>query len=168
MGTKGCHTMLEALAFMKYRGQVFIAGELDESKYLRLLRKLSEGLNVHFLGFVEPLSVLLALIERAELFIFPSETEGMSLMLLEVASIGTPIIASNIPENTSVFKGTEVLYFEVKNKADLAEKVTYALQNKSEMKAMASKSREKVLNEYNWSTVAITYANLYNQMTSSR
>src|SRR5690606_17510297 len=52
MGTKGCHTMLEALKLANYPGQIFIAGELEESKYLKQLKKLSVGLKVYFLGFV--------------------------------------------------------------------------------------------------------------------
>src|SRR5690242_5449990 len=81
MGTKGCHTMLEALVKINYQGQVLIAGELHHnSEYLDKLKKLSSGLTVHFLGYVYPLNALLALVDHADLFIFPSETEGMSIM----------------------------------------------------------------------------------------
>jgi len=164
MSTKGCHTMLEALISIQYAGQVFIAGELTESKHLRHIKELSSKLNVHFLGFVNPLPTLLALTKRAELFIFPSETEGMSIMLLEVASIGGPIIASDIPENTSVFNENEVLYFKSKDAHDLAEKIKHALGNKQEINAMGLVAKHKVFSEYNWSTIAVTYADIYNQL----
>jgi glycosyltransferase involved in cell wall biosynthesis len=168
MSTKGCHTMLEALIALKYTGQVFIAGELTESKHLRHIRALSLKLNVHFLGFVNPLTTLLALTKRAELFIFPSETEGMSIMLLEVASIGRPIIASDIPENTSVFSEKEVLYFKVKDAGDLAEKVKLALSSKDQLDAMGSEARRKVFTDYNWSNIAISYADIYDRLTLAK
>lgn len=166
MGTKGCHTMLEALAKINYTGQVFIAGELEEqSKYLRQLKKLSAGLNVHFLGFVNPLPALLALVNRCELFIFPSETEGMSIMLLEVASVGKPIIASDIPENTQVFNETEVLYFNVSDAADLAQKIIQAQNHPEKMKLMADKAKNKIHGDYQWPEISRSYDKIYKEAT---
>ena len=56
-------------------------------------------------------------------------------MLLEAASTGTPIICSDIPENTQVFEEHEVLYFKDKDDNDLAKKLQWALKNEEEMKA---------------------------------
>lgn len=164
MGTKGCHTMLEALKSINYSGQIFIAGELEGSKYLRHLKKLSIGLNVHFLGFVNPLPALLALIERSELFVFPSETEGMSIMLLEVASVGRPIVASDIPENTQIFTNDEVLYFRSKDALDLAKKLKFALLENDAMNSLARKAQTKVYKDFVWSSIASCYAEQYHKL----
>ena len=164
MSTKGCHTMLEALKQINYSGQIFIAGELEESKYLKQLKKLSLGLNVYFLGFVNPLPALLALIEKSELFIFPSETEGMSIMLLEVASVGRPIVASDIPENTQIFTNNEVLYFKSKDVSDLAEKLKFALKEHNAMNSFAQKAQTTVYKDFTWSSIASSYADLYNKL----
>ena len=87
MSTKGCHLLLEALHKIRYQGQIFIAGEsTHHTAYLQSLHKLAEGLNVHFIGFIHPLETMLALLSKSQLFVFPSETEGMSIMLLEAAS----------------------------------------------------------------------------------
>jgi len=162
MGIKGCHTMLEALKQIDYRGQVFITGELNESDpYLQKIKQLAIGLDVHFLGFVNPLNALLPLVDRAELFIFPSETEGMSIMLLEVASVGKPIIASDIPENKQVFSDDEVLYFKTKDVNDLAVKIKFALLNKPEMTKIGLKGQHKVYSDYEWSRVAKIYEDCY-------
>lgn len=162
MKTKGCHTMLEALAKIGYTGQVFIAGELTHNAaYLEDLRRIGNPLNVHYLGFVNPLKTLLAFVERAQLFIFPSETEGMSIMLLEVASAGRPIIASDIPENTQVFSDREVLYFKVADAGDLAGKVKFALSNPDEMEQLAKNCQKKVYSDYVWSNIASSYAEVY-------
>ncbi len=162
MGIKGCHTMLEALKMIGYEGQIFIAGELNEGDpIISKLRSLSQGLDAHFLGFVSPLNALLPLIEGAEFFIFPSETEGMSIMLLEVASVGKPIIASDIPENLQVFKEGEVLYFKTKDSRDLAEKIKFAIQNKETMIGIGRKGQEKVYSDYQWDNIAKIYASMY-------
>jgi glycosyltransferase involved in cell wall biosynthesis len=162
MGTKGCHTMLAALARIGYQGQIFIAGELTHNNdYMNELKRLGAGLRVHYLGFVNPLRTLLAFVNKAELFIFPSETEGMSIMLLEVASAGTPIVASDIPENTQVFEEGEVMYFKVSDSADLAEKIQFALQNKETMAMMGKRCQEKVFKDYVWHNIADEYADVY-------
>lgn len=162
MKTKGCHTMLEALARIGYTGQVFIAGELTHNNaYLEELKRIGNPLNVHYLGFVNPLKALLAFVQHAELFVFPSETEGMSIMLLEVASAGRPIIASDIPENTQVFSSREVLYFKVSDAQDLAEKMKFAISNTSEMERLAQNCQKKVYTDYVWSNIANSYAEVY-------
>lgn len=162
MKTKGCHTMLQALVRIGYTGQVFIAGELTHNEtYLEELRRIGHPLRVHYLGFVNPLETLLAFVERAELFIFPSETEGMSIMLLEVASAGTPIIASDIPENTQVFSEREVLYFKVSDEHDLSDKIKFALTNRNKMEQLAQNCQKKVYTDYVWSNIANNYAEVY-------
>jgi glycosyltransferase involved in cell wall biosynthesis len=162
MGTKGCHTMLEALVKIGYKGQVFIAGELTHNNdYMNELKRLGATLNVHYLGFVNPLRTLLAFVNKAELFIFPSETEGMSIMLLEVASVGTPIIASDIPENTQVFDEGEVMYFRVSDPDDLANKIQFALENKDRMAEYGKRCQQKVYKDYVWHNIANEYADVY-------
>jgi glycosyltransferase involved in cell wall biosynthesis len=165
MGTKGCHTMLEALVKIGYTGQVFIAGELTHNaEYLHQLKTVGASLDMHFLGFVNPLPTLLAFVRKSELFIFPSETEGMSIMLLEVASVGTPIVASDIPENTQVFGEREVLYFKVSNSDDLASKIRFALDHPTEMAAYGKRCQEKVFKDYVWHNIANEYADVYKSL----
>jgi glycosyltransferase involved in cell wall biosynthesis len=162
MSIKGVHTMLEALHKINYGGQVFITGELHTSdSYMDQLKKQSDGLNVFFLGFVNPLPTLLALIDQAELFIFPSETEGMSIMLLEVASVGTPVVASDIPENKQVFNEEEVLFFKSKDSDDLAEKLEFALANPEEMNKIGLNCQGRVFSDYLWKNIANSYAKVY-------
>lgn len=167
MGIKGCHTMLEALSKIHYTGQIFITGELHTSDdYMNKIRELSKGLNVFFLGFVNPLSTLLALIQHCDLFIFPSETEGMSIMLLEVASVGKPVIASDIPENKQVFRDDEVLYFKTKDSDDLAQKLEFALGNPENMKKMGLNCQKRVFDDYLWSNIAMLYSQIYDEALS--
>ncbi|WP_276168407.1 glycosyltransferase family 4 protein [Zobellia alginiliquefaciens] len=162
MGTKGLHTMLKAYKKLNYTGIILVAGELDNyPNYIKQIKELDKGLNVHYLGFVSPLSTLLALVERSEYFVFPSETEGMSIMLLEVASAGKPIIASDIPENTQVFTDEDVLYFENKNVDDLAEKITWAENHREDFELRGKNAKIKVEDHYTWDKVTREYSEIY-------
>ncbi len=167
MKIKGCHFMLDALTRIGYKGQVFITGELHTDKaYMEELQDKASRLNVFFLGFVNTLPALLGLVKQASLFIFPSITEGMSIMLLEVASVGTPIIASDIPENKQVFGTNEVLYFKSQDVDDLTEKVRYALQHPNEMTKLGVNCQNKVNADYLWANIAHLYARIYDDLLS--
>ncbi len=164
MSTKGAHHLLAALQKLDYRGNVVIVGDTAQvPAYTRRLLEQAQGLNVHFVGYVAEKATLMALVQRAEAFIFPSEVEGMSVMLLEVASLGTPIIASDIPENTAVFDEHELLFFRNRDPGDLAQKLNWALRNSKEMQRMALRARQRVQGEYNRELIAQRYAMLYRQ-----
>lgn len=167
MGTKGLHTMLQACKQIEYKGNIFVAGELDNyPAYIKKVKKLSEGLNVYYLGFVNPLSILLEFVSKSDYFVFPSETEGMSIMLMEVASVGKPIIASDIPENTQIFGGDEVLFFKSKDINDLSEKLKWVERNRLEFGKFGNRAKTKVEKKYTWEHIALEYKSLYKGLIS--
>ena len=100
MSTKGCHTFLQAMNKINYQGPIVIAGEASHTQsYMNEIERLSENLDVKYVGFIDSKPTLMSMLEKAGMFIFPSEHEGLSLMLLEAGSTGkTPIICSDIPE----------------------------------------------------------------------
>lgn len=162
---KGAHTLIKALQEINYTGTLVIAGELDQlPTYTEQLRKLAKGLDVKFIGYVAGVDKLNALLSRAKYFVFPSELEGMSMMLLEAGSVGTPMICSDIPQNKAVLSDEEVLYFRSKNVKDLAEKLTWAFEHETAMHRLAQKTRQTVENEYVISKVVRQYIDLYDQV----
>ena len=166
---KGCHTLIKALNQIKFKGTLIISGDKDQlPSYTQQLIKEAIKLDVKFIGYVSNQNILNSLIRGADFFIFPSEIEGMSMMLLEVAFNGTPLICSDIPENKDVLSDDEVLYFETKNVNDLSEKIQYAYENKSAMKAMAMKAKNKIEREYGIEQVTENYIELYDKIIFSQ
>lgn len=162
MSTKGCHTLLQALRKINYQGQVVIIGQDSHApEYSRKIQKLARGMNIIFTGYVGSKTALMSMVKKAKFFIFPSENEGMSLMLLEVASTGTPIIASDIPENTSVFEEEDVQFFKNKSSENLADQLQWALQHPSEMQRKSANAATKVKANYGARIVAEQYFQLY-------
>ncbi len=166
MSTKGLHTFLQAAKEVNYPHTILIAGEESHAvAYMQEIKELSSELDVKFIGYVGDRITLMSLIERASYFLFPSETEGLSLMLLEAASTGkTPIICSDIPENTEVFDPSEVLYFRNKDVADLAEKLVWADQNTTAMQKRATLARKRVLSQYSIAAVSGLYDQIYRKL----
>jgi glycosyltransferase involved in cell wall biosynthesis len=67
---------------LKYKGLLIVAGDLEQiNDYKKEILRLSEGLNVHFVGLIKDKNTLLSIISNADLFIFPSTLEAMSMML---------------------------------------------------------------------------------------
>lgn len=164
---KGCHTLLEALKLLGFKGTLVVAGDMGHlASYTSQLQSEAQGLDVRFIGYVEGMDQLNALISRARLFVFPSEIEAMSMMLLETATVGTPIVCSDIPQNTAVLSEREVLFFQSKNAHDLAEKLRWAFDHPEEMKVLAKQAKERVEREYLISAVALRYEGLYRAVMS--
>ena len=166
MYTKGCHTFLEAMRKVNYKGKILIAGENIHAKsYMKTLTELAKGLDVTFMGYIDDKETLMAWVDKAKWFVFPSLTEGLSLMLLEVGCRGTtPILCSDIPENTEVFSEDEVLYFKANNSDDMAQKFSWGMANFDKMQEMTQRAKERVFNEYSSQAVASSYSQLYSQL----
>ena len=168
MQTKGCHTMLEALKRINYNGKVVIAGDLSHAKdYVTELKVKYQELDIIYPGYIGDLPLLLTLIKKAKFFIFPSETEGMSIMLLEAVSTLTPIIASDIKENKEVFDEAHLTFFENMNADDLLDKILFAENNIELLKAKAHKALDHVINNYSWKKISEQYHQLYTNVLSS-
>ena len=161
---KGCHHFIKALQLIDYKDQVVIAGDLSQMQdYSSTLIRQGEGLDIRFVDYIASAELLNALAKDAFLFIFPSEIEGMSMMLLEVAILGTPIICSDIPQNQAIFDNTQVLYFKSKDPSDLADKISYALANPQYLKAMAQRAKAHAEENYGIEKVVSQYRHLYDQ-----
>ena len=162
ISSKGCHTLLEALQKLEYKKKLLIIGDLKQvTNYDKQLFNLSVNLNVEFIGLIKDKNLLLSYLKNAKLFVYPSEIEAMSMMLLEAASQKVPIICSNIDANKAIFNETEVLFFTDKNSSDLASKIKWALYNVNEMKQKAEKAYIRLSLEHQWSDIAKMYDRQY-------
>lgn len=163
---KGCHLLLEALKLRNISTQTLILGDIDQmQKYKNVLVELSNSIrNVEFGGLIKDKTKLFDIIASSELFVYPSLIESMSMMLLEVSALGTPIICSRIQENVDIFDETEVLFFEPNCVVDLADKIVWALNNQNEMKIKALRAKEKLVKQYLWRDIAEQYNLVYQEL----
>lgn len=162
---KGLHILLPALHRCGYKGKVIILGDYaQKEEYRKEIFSMAEGLDIEFRGMIKDKQVLNSYIVNAKLFIFPSTYEAMSMMLLEVASLKVPVICSDIVQNTDVFSPEEMLFFRSGDAADLAAKLSWALEHPDEMKGFSAKAFEKLLREYQWSTISRQYDALFRRV----
>ena len=161
---KGLHFLLSALHRIAYKGKLIVLGDTSQVKdYSREVFDLAAGLDVDFKGLIKEKPLLNAWIAGARLFVFPSTHEAMSMMLLEVASLKTPIICSDIIQNTDIFDRDEMLFFQSGSDADMADKLDWALAHREEMKSFADKAYKALMDRYQWSVIARRYAAIFDQ-----
>lgn len=162
---KGLHLLLDAAKKLNLKTRIIIAGDLDQVEaYKEEILELKQGLNVEFVGLIRDKEKLKELIRQAKLFVFPSITEAMSMMLLEVVSMKTPVIASDIPANRTVFNDREVLFFESENSVDLAAKIAYALEQEEKLETYALQAYQKLKSEYTWEMISEQYSLIYKSL----
>jgi len=159
---KGLHFLLESIDKLDENIPLIVAGDLNQVKqYKSKIINQSKDLDVKFLGLLKNKEKLLDMVRHSKIFVFPSMTEAMSMMLLEVVSVKTPIIASDIPSNKSIFSDKEILFFKSEDPQDLLEKLKYALLNNEIMKEKALAAFKRLEKNYIWSTISIQYSNTY-------
>jgi glycosyltransferase involved in cell wall biosynthesis len=159
---KGLHLILEAMHNNRDMRRLYVIGDMNhQDDYKERILQLAKGLNVEFTGLIREKNRLFDLIAGADLFLFPSLTEAMSMMLLEVASLGVPIIASDIEANRAVFTDEHVVFFQSGNSASLSEKLLSFEQNRDLFAERAQKALEQVNTNHKWAVIAKEYEKIY-------
>lgn len=160
LATKGCHLLLEAVRDTHRDIKVVIVGDAShEPTYAQQLQQLADD-RVHFISFIADKPTLLGLVAAAQLFVFPSTVEAMSMMLLEAASVGTPILCSDIPENSSVVP-EQALFFRSGDASDLGQKLAWALDQPQMMRQFGIQAQQWVNQTFAWAGIIQKYERLY-------
>jgi glycosyltransferase involved in cell wall biosynthesis len=155
---KGLHLLIDAARKLNLEREIKIAGDMDQvNEYKAFIHAAAKGLNIRYFGLIKDKKDLMRIISESSVFVFPSLSEAMSIMLLEVVSMKTPVIASDIPANRAVFSDDEILFFKNNDTNDLAAKLQYAINNPLIMTEMANKAYEKLAENYNWRAIANKY-----------
>lgn len=141
---KGLDCLLRAMVRLENSGEfhLFLIGRgPDETR----LRKLAEHLGisnlVHFTGSVSNTSIREYLAE-ADVYVFPSLSEGHPKSLLEAMLMAKPIVASRAEGVTELLNhGQDALLFEPSRPDDLAMKVLEIVRNKELAERLGNNAR---------------------------
>jgi len=149
--------------------------QLDKNIYLvyvgsrnvfveRLIEKAKEkGVDNRLIitGFV-PNEDLAVLYQLAEMFVFPSLSEGFGLPGIEAMSAGCPLVCSNIPVFKEIY-GEAAVYFDPKKPKDIADKIQFVIHN-SEFRIQSIKKGFEQVKKYSWKNLAEQTLEVYKSM----
>jgi glycosyltransferase involved in cell wall biosynthesis len=160
--TKGLHTLLDAYTEGNIEIPLFVIGDCEHDvEYSNLIeKKVSSNCNVIIVKKLLPKQLLLDLISMSRLFIFPSEVEAMSMMLLEAISCKKNVVCSNIKENTELVGEDYPYLFDVKDKISLLKQIE-RIMNDENSQAVADTLYARCVKRYSWKSITSQYESLY-------
>ncbi|MFZ4632501.1 MAG: glycosyltransferase [Patescibacteria group bacterium] len=161
---KGFATLIDAVLKTKHKNyQVNIAGTGElETELKNRIKTLGLSDRINLLGLVDSKKF----IDDLDIFIFPSNWEGLGLAVLEAAALKKPIIASNIDGVKEIINLNSGLLFEANNVSNLAEKIDYLIDNinSSETQERVKAAHEKVVNTFSLEKMIKSYESAYENL----
>lgn len=150
---KGIHHLIQAYAGLKTDKKLAIVGAPSYTRdyYDYLLGLAKDNPNIVFTGF-QTGRTLAALYQHSYLYVHASESEGLSLTILEAMSYATPVLISDIPENLETIDHSG-FSFEVRNVADLRRKLEDLLAKPDEVRQVGERGQEFIKKNFNWKSV---------------
>ncbi|SEO64165.1 glycosyltransferase family 4 protein [Paenibacillus sp. OV219] len=161
---KGAHYLIEAFKSLPPGKKLVIAGGSSHSdEYAESLRRLAADRDdIVFTGFVTG-DELKELYSNCYLYVLPSDIEGLPISLLEAMSYENYCLTSDIAENANIV-GKLGATFAASNTADLANKLRYLLDHPDVVQSSRAKTREYVIQKYNWDDICQSTLNVYKRL----
>lgn len=169
---KGIHYLVEAYKkipdeIKKEFNLVIVGAPSYTSNYAAYLRALAaEDHRIIFTGY-QTGETLRQLYSHAYLYVHPSDSEGLSLTILEAMSFGRCVLISNIPENLEVIDHSGVP-FEVGNPADLTEKLVNLLNHPEVVEEKGRLGLGFIKRYFEWDQVVEKTERLYQDLLGKK
>ena len=166
--TKGLHHLLDAYDRVRPGLPLLVVGGFeghDRDYSDQLLARCRATEHVVLIPRLLTQPELFELVAGAKLFVFPSEIEAMSMMLLEVVSCGVPVLASDIAENVEVVGADYPWLFRNADAAHLAAQLARFLESGPGPEIAALRAR--CARDFNWTSIAARYLALYRRLAGA-
>ncbi|MFH1744896.1 MAG: glycosyltransferase family 4 protein [bacterium] len=161
---KGVHYAIDSYKKLHTDKKLVIAGEgFFTDDYAQELKNLAgDNSNIIFVG--KQFGACLAeLFSNAYLFVQPSESEGLSIALLEAMSFGRAVLVSDIPENKEAAEDAG-FYFKNKNVEDLSRQMDYLLKHKELVQEYGKNGLANVEKNFNWEDLTKRIIAVYDEV----
>lgn len=158
---KGVHYLIEAFKQLKTNKKLVIVGEgAYTDDYVRELYAAAEGHNNIIFTGNQTGRILAELYSNAYLFVQSSESEGLSIALLEAMAYKTACLVSDIRANLEA-AGDTAFSFTNKDVNDLKNKLQIALDAPEAVAVKAAAGYERVKKDFNWEDIAKKVLGVY-------
>jgi len=173
---KGVHYLIEAFKILKKQTikndkiqnfkLVIIGSTAFTENYQKFLLKLTNGRSDIIFTGIQTGANLDAIFRNAYLYVQPSESEGLSISILEAMAYGKAVLVSDIEENLELIAGTAEtgsvgFDFQNKNIIDLTQKLKILLEHQSIVHQVGAKAKNYVEVYYNWEEITARTEKIY-------
>jgi glycosyltransferase involved in cell wall biosynthesis len=164
---KGVHYLIEAFKQLEDTSRVpnnfklVIVGDgFHTDDYVKYLHTIAKGReNIIFTG-TQTGEAMEQLFSHAYMFVQPSESEGMSLSLLEAMGHGLTPLVSDIEENLNVIE-KEGFSFVSKSVNSLRDQLAYLLSRPEEVYKVGISAKKRIEDEFSWDSIVKKTLDLY-------
>jgi len=171
---KGVHYLIEAFKQLEdtnrlpnnFKLVIVGAGSFTDD-YVRYLKTISQDRSSIIFTGNQTGDALSQLLSNAYLFVQPSESEGLSIALLEAMGCGTAPLVSDIAENIEAI-GDAGFSFSNKSVESLRDKLAYLLNKPEEVEGMEERSQERVSKEFSWKSITKKTNQLYRELREKK
>jgi glycosyltransferase involved in cell wall biosynthesis len=166
--TKGLHHLLEAYRELPEAGRLLVVGDFshDRTYAERMEREAAKTPQVVLYKGLLPRQTLMDVLSNAAVFVFPSEVEAMSMMLLEALACESLVVCSDIPENVAVVGEDYPFLFRSGDAASLRDVLGRALAPGADDRDRLRRVHERVAATFRWEEIAADYERLYGNARS--
>jgi glycosyltransferase involved in cell wall biosynthesis len=159
--------LLRALNGISHQFETTLVGEGELETELKQAVGEMRLENVRFHGIADG-AELRELYRSADVFVLPSEREGMPLVLLEALAMGLPIVATDIPGNRDlVVDGQNGLLVPPEDPVSLRRALLHVTADPNRYQYMSETSR-RLADKYSWEAVCADFEQLYAQADRDR
>lgn len=172
---KGQDILLEAIKIVKKQHPKVMAlfaggvAENQQKDYENLKNYVRDNFleeNVKFLGNVDNIPEFL---NKIDICVVPSRSEGFGLALVEAMAMGVPCIASNIAGPAEIIKNEETgILFNNGDSVELANKIIKTIGKYQEYKEDAWKKRTRIVEKYSIETMCEQLITLYGKVKANK
>jgi glycosyltransferase involved in cell wall biosynthesis len=155
--------LVEAMALIESGITLDIVGDGEDRTKLETLAAQNNSGNIRFHGRLEGAG-LLNIYRNSDIFVLPSDREGMPLVLLEAMATGLPIIGSDVIGINELIRDVGIL---VKNPSPItfAEAIKKISHEPQELRALSSASFKKA-EEFSWEKLVKKLEIVYKDIAS--
>lgn len=157
---KNLTQLLDALDGISDQFETTIVGDGELKRELKAQARRLRLKNLTFAGFAQG-KKLRSFYEQADIFVLPSEREGMPLVLLEAMAAGLPIVATRVTGNKDVVKHRKNgLLVPYGNANALCTALTKLAADKSLYRSM-SRTTSEMAQAFTWTEVKEKFSKAY-------
>lgn len=165
--TYGIKSIIKAMYILKDSAELWLLGKWDGEKFMAECMSQKGWKYCRYWGFV-PLNEVYSYIKNADVgisILHPLENYLTSLptKAFEYMACGLPMVMSDFPLWKNIF-GECAVFADPHDRHDIAEKISYLLDNPEEAIRLGRRGRELVESKYNWETESKKLVDIYRSL----
>jgi len=166
---KGIHDLIDAFAQVKKQlpsTKLLIVGD---GPYLEQLKKLANqagcGSDIFFLGQKDQKEVI-DILSVSDIFVNPSYSEGLPTSVMEAASIGLPIVATDVGGTREIIEhGKSGIIIEPGQPSKITEALLSLIHNHQMASELGAAAKRRLRQKFDWGQIVDSYVEIYNAVS---